>query len=283
MHNLITFLIKNVSWFLFILLEIISFLFVFNSNSYQRSVFFNTSNELAGRIYAVSGEVSSFFGLRQSNEELLLQNAALQQQVFELESYIESLHSDSLKTVAFLPDSGRESEYAYIVAHVVNNSVSRIENYIMINKGKNDGIKPEMGVVSKDGIVGFVRTVSPNYALVQSVLNPKTQLNCKIKSSNVSTTLVWDGEDPRYADLKDFPRYEHFEQGDTAITSGVSKFFPEGFIVGTIEDYKSQKDDNFLTLRVKLAADFSTLNNVLVINNYRRRELIELKEEVGIE
>ncbi len=286
MQNLIAFLIKNISWFFFILLEIISFWFIFQYNSYQRSIFFNFSNEITGHVYTISGEISSYFGLRKNNDELLLQTARLNERIFELENQLRELKVDTT-FVSVFADSSIAPHYSYTIAHVLDNSVNRVENYITVNKGSKHGITTEMGVVSQHGIVGFVRSVSPNYSLVQSVLNPKTQLNCKIKRSNVRTTLVWDTKDPRYAELKDFPRFETFQDGDTVITSGVSKFFPEGFIVGVIdghnEGHKSQKDDNFLTLRIKLATDFSSLNNVLIINNYHREELRNMRKEVGIE
>ncbi len=283
MRNLIAFLIKNSYWFLFIFLEIVCFFFIFNYNSYQRSIFFNSSNEIIGRVYSISGNVTSFFNLKKNNEDLLVQNAALQQRILNLEHYITNIDSDTLTNQAFASDSIITDKSSYTTARVVNNSVSQVENYIIINKGSNDGIKPEMGVVSESGIVGFVRSVSPNFSLVQSVLNPKTQLNCKVKNSNTPTTLVWVPGDYRYADLKDFPRYEKFEKGDTIITSGVSKFFPEGFIVGTIDEFKSQKDDNFFTLKIKLATNFASLSNVLVIDNYIQKEITNLKEEVGYE
>ncbi|MDR1810690.1 MAG: rod shape-determining protein MreC [Prevotella sp.] len=283
MRNLFAFLIKNINWFLFILLEAVGFFMVFEYNSYQRSIFFNSTNEIRGRMYSVSNKVTSYFGLRSENERLTLQNAALQKRLLELENYVNTLPPDTLRTNAFSPDNVHETQYSYMLAHVIDNSVSHVENYIVLNKGKNDSVDVDMGVASMNGIVGFVREVSPNYALVQSVLNPNTQLNCKIKGSNVHTTLVWDGRDPRYATLKDFPRYERFAVGDTVITSGVSKFFPEGFIVGIIKGSDSQKDDNFLTLKIALSTDFSSLHNVLVINNYYRRELNRLRKEVGIE
>lgn len=283
MRNLIAFLIKNSHWFLFLFLEIICFFFIFKYNPYQRSIFFNSSNEIIGRVYLISGNVSSFFNLKKNNEDLLLQNVNLQQRILDLESYIHTIQTDSATTRAFNPDSLLTDKNEYIIARVVNNSVAQVENFIIIDKGSNHGIKSEMGVVSGNGIVGFIRNVSPNFSLIQSVLNPKTQLNCKVKNSNMPTTLVWDATDYRYATLKDFPRYEKFETGDTIITSGVSKFFPEGFIVGTIEDYKPQKDDNFYTLKVKLATDFTSLSNVLIINNYTQQEIANLKEEVGYE
>lgn len=283
MRNLIAFLIKNSYWFLFIFLEIVCFFFIFQYNSYQRSIFFNSSNELIGRVYTISGNISAFFHLKKNNEDLLFDNAALQQRVAQLEEYINVLESDTVKLNAFITDSLLSDNYHYTIARVLNNSVAQVENYITINAGYNDGIRPEMGVVSHNGIVGFVRSVSPNFSLIQSVLNPKTQLNCKVKRSNIPTTLVWDAKDYRYADLKDFPRYEKFEEGDTIITSGVSKFFPEGFIVGTIEGFKSQKDDNFYTLKIKLSTDFTSLNDVLIINNYTQQEIEDLRKEVGYE
>jgi len=280
MRNLIAFLIKNSYWFFFIFLEIISFYFIFENNSYQRSVFLRSSNELIGRVYSISGNVTAFFGLKRDNEELLIQNSELQKQIRNLEEYILSQNADSVKTMAFLRDSVLTSDYSYTNARVINNSVTRVENYIYIDKGAKDGIRSEMGVVSSNGIVGIVRSVSPNFSVVQSVLNPKTKLNCKIKNSNIPATLIWDTKDYRYADLIDFPRYERFEKGDTIVTSGISEFFPEGFMVGTIESSEAQRDDNFYTLQIKLATDFSRLKDVLIINNYKSVELNGLREEV---
>lgn len=281
MRNLIAFLIKNSYWFLFIFLEVVCFFFIFQYNSYQRSIFFNSSNEIIGRVYSISGNVSSYFNLRKNNEELLFENAVLQQRVLSLENRVQGLVADTITvTDAFSPDLDHLTDYKYIVARVISNSVSQAENYIVINKGSKDGIKAEMGVVSHKGIVGFVRNVSSNYAIVQSTLNPKTQLNCKVKTTNTSTTLVWNGSDYKHATLKDFPRYEKFKEGDTIITSGISKFFPEGFVVGMIKGATNQRDDNFYSLQVELATDFASLSNVLIIDNYSQKEITNLKEEV---
>lgn len=281
MRNLIAFLIKNSYWFFFIILEVICFFLIFQYNSYQRSIYFNSSNEIIGRVYSISGNVSSFFNLRKNNEELLFENAVLQQRVLSLENQLQTFITDTTKTTeAFSPDLTHNQNYGYIVARVISNSVSQVENYIIINKGANDGIKPEMGVVSHKGIVGFIRNVSANYAVVQSALNPKTQLNCKVKRTNTPTTLIWDSNDYKYATLKDFPRYEKFNEGDTIITSGISKFFPEGYVVGRIKSSEGQRDDNFYSLQIELATDFASLSNVLIIDNYKQIEVTNLKEEV---
>ncbi|MBF0575353.1 rod shape-determining protein MreC [Dysgonomonas sp. GY617] len=280
MRNLIAFLIKNSSWFLFILLEILCFYFIFQYNSFQRSVYLNSSNEIVGRVYAISGEVTSYFGLKETNQDLLLRNAELQNKVLQLESHIHDRNTDSLKTQAIVLDSIPNKHFEFIISRVINNSISQIENYITINKGSNEGVHNEMGVVSQQGIVGIVRAVSPNYSVVQTIINPKTSLNCKVKGSNNPGTLAWDGTDYRYTNLEGFPRFEKFAVGDTIITSGNSGIFPEGIIVGVVEDSKNQSDDNFLTLKIRLSTDFSSLKDVLIIKNNDREELIHLEKEI---
>lgn len=281
MRNLINFLLKNSSWFVFIFLEIICFYFIFSTNSFQRSVYFNSSNEITGRVYAITGGVLSYFGLRTENEDLLKRNTELQSQISELKEYIYKLENDSLKTDAFLADSlGRKYiPQQYILARVESNSISQVYNFIIINKGKNDGVKTDMGVASQNGIVGVVRDVTSNYAVVQPVLNPNSRFSCKILNSNTAGTLVWDGGDSRYADLTEYPKYEKVAVGDTIVTSGFSDIFPEGIFVGIVEDFKSESNDNFYTLKVKLSTDFGALKSVFLLN-IKDDERKELEEKI---
>ncbi|NDV94302.1 rod shape-determining protein MreC [Dysgonomonas sp. 521] len=279
MHNLINFLRKNSHWFTFIFLEIICFYFIFSTNSFQKSVFFNSSNEVTGRVYAISGGFLSYFGLRTENQELLIKNAELQAQIAGLKNYIYDLENDSLKTNAFISDSLGVLKQQNIIARVENNTISQIYNFIIINKGKNDGVQIDMGVVSQQGIVGVVRDVTPNYAVIQPVLNPHSRFSCKILNSNTAGTLVWEGGDPRYANLTEYPKYEKVEKGDTIVTSGFSDIFPEGIFVGIIEDFKSETNDNFYSLKVKLSTDFGALKSVLLLGG-KDEEHKELEQKI---
>jgi len=283
MRNLIAFLIKNSSWFVLILLEIICFYFIFQYNSYQRSVYLNSSNEIVGRVYAISGNIFSYFGLRDANEDLLIKNAELQNQILDLQNYIHRLETDSLRTNAFVRDStgALRDQYEFIISRVINNSISQSENYITINRGSKAGIEKEMGAISQQGIVGIVTAVSSNFAVIQPVINPKTILSCKLKGTNTPGSLVWTGEDYRYINLENFPRFQKFANGDTIITSGYSGIFPEGIIVGVIEDARGQNDDNFQTLKIKLSTDFSSLKDILVIKNNNKDEINELEKQIS--
>lgn len=281
MRNLIQFLVKNSSWFVFVFLEIICFYFIFSDNSYQKSVFLNSSNEFVGRIYSVSGSITSYFGLKSQNQELLKQNAELQLQVLALENDLHKIKTDSTEIKAFINNRAElRKDYDMTIAQVVNNSVHQLNNLITINKGSKDSVQTDMGVISHQGIVGVVRAVSTNFAVVQPVLNPDTRISCKLSNSNVPGTLIWDGQDRRYAYLTDYPEYEKFEKGDTVVTSGYSDFFPEGITVGVVEDFKKQSVSNSYSLKVKLATDFASLKDVIAIRNKKKKEQFKLEAQL---
>ncbi|MFV0331160.1 MAG: rod shape-determining protein MreC [Dysgonomonas sp.] len=280
MRNLINFLLKNSSWFVFIFLEIVCFYFIFSSNSFQKSIYFNSSNEITGRVHAISGGVLSYFGLRAENEDLLKKNGELQSQVKKLQDYLYSIEKDSLRTTAFLNDSlNNINSQEYITARVESNSISQVYNFIIVNKGRNNGVRNDMGAISPQGIVGVVRDVTDNYAVIQSVLNPNSRFSCKILSSNTAGTLIWETGDSRYVSLTEYPKYEKVAKGDTIVTSGFSDIFPEGIFVGTVEDFKSETNDNFYTIKVKLSTDFGALKNVQLIN-IKDEERKELEEKI---
>lgn len=160
-----------------------------------------------------------------------------------------------------------------MVAHVINNSISRPFNYITVNKGSRDGIRPELGVIDRNGVVGIVSNVGPGSSRVISLLNPHFRLSCKLKSTDYFGSLVWDGLAPDEALLEELPRHTNFAPGDTVVTSGYSAVFPAGLPVGVVMENESDRNQNFFTLRVRLLADFTTLGNVQVVINNRAEEL----------
>lgn len=279
MHKLLDFLIRKRHWFLFVILEIISLTLIFHNNAYQQNIMLSTANVLTANIVSVTGSVSSYFNLREQNKELLERNVQLEMDLHRLRDRHDAMVADTASFRGFAPDSARRFPYDFISARVINNSVSYISNYITLNKGRKDGIQPDMGVVSVRGVVGVVSTVSDNFAVVLPLLNPKFKLSCKVLGSSSFGSMWWDGRDARYAYLYDLPRHVEFQAGDTIVTSGFSALFPESILVGTVSSFEKQRDDNFFTLKVELATDFSSLDNVMVIRNYYQSEQRELEKE----
>ena len=277
MRNLLNFLLKYNHWFLFILLEVISFVLLFRFNHYQHSVYFSSANAVAGKVYEVSGGITSYFHLKSVNEDLLDRIMELEQQNHNLEDALGRHLSDSteLNSIRNLPNT----DYQVFKARVINNSLNLVDNYITLNRGSKDGIRPEMGVVDGNGVVGIVYDTSSHYSRVISVLNSKSSVSCKIVGSEYFGYLKWEYGDSRYAYLKDLPRHAEFNLGDTVVTSGYSTVFPEGIMIGTVDDMADSNDGLSYLLKVKLATDFGKVSEVRVIASTGQHEQKELEQK----
>ena len=276
MRNLLDFFLKYSKWFIFIIYVIISCMLLFNGNPYQHYIYLTSANKVSSLVFKTSSMVTSYFHLHDINEDLQRRNASLESEVIclnkELARYREEAIADSLSRDSSLV------QFDFIIAHVISNSVSRANNYITIEKGRLDSIKPEMGVVDQNGVVGIINVVGDHSARIISLLNPKMRISCKVKGREYFGSLVWDGKSPHEAILEEMPRHEKFKKGDTIVTSGYSAVFPEGIPVGTIISHEKEHDDNFYALRIKLFTDFTTLSTVRVIRNNMKDELMQLQE-----
>lgn len=276
MRNLLNFLVKYNYWFLFIFLEVVSLGLLFRFNNYQQGAFFTSANVVVGKIYEGTSMVSSYFHLKTTNEDLLERNSLLEQRISILESKLKDFQSDSLRIPAILDLS--ETDYDIFKARVIKNSINKADNYLTLNKGSLDGIRADMGVVDGRGVVGIVYMTSPSYSVVISLLNSKSIIGCKITSSDYFGFLSWEGNDSRFAYLKDLPRHAEFNLGDTVVTSGHSTVFPEGVMVGTIDDMENSNDGLSYNLKIKLSADFGKLSDVRVLARKGQQEQLELEE-----
>lgn len=236
-----------------------------------------SAGRLASSVYRLSNNITSYFGLRDINEDLQIQNARLEAEVVALRQqinrYAELQYADTMTVSEPL------QSFNFVIAHVINNSIHRPYNYITINKGSADSIKPEMGVVDQNGVVGVVNIVGIHNSRVISLLNPNFRLSCKVKGNDAFGSLVWDRKNHEEAILEELPRHTVYSAGDTVITSGYSAVFPEGIPVGIVVGSEKTIDDNFFTLRIKLLTDFSRLSTVRVIAGDKSEEIRQLEAD----
>lgn len=265
MRNLIDFLIKYSTWFVFAFYVIVSCIFLFDKNPYQHHIYMTSAGRLTAGIYDLSHNITSYFNLRETNEELQILNARLEEELLGMKATLQLYQEKYYADTMIAPEALRP--YTFVIASVINNSIHRPYNYITINKGAKDGIRPEMGVVDQNGIVGVVNIVGDSYSRLISLLNPNFRLSCKVKGNEAFGSLVWDGKDPQIALLEELPRHTVYNTGDTVVTSGYSAMFPEGIPVGIVTGSEKTIDDNFYTLRVRLLTDFSRLSTVRVISS----------------
>ncbi len=271
MRNLIQFFVKNSYFFTFLLLETLAlFLFIQNSH-YQKATFINSSSVVTGKIYETYTEVTDYFRLKQSNEELARENALLRSKLKD------SYTNFSSETIT-VTDSAYKQQYTYLEAKTVNNSTNLENNFITLNRGSAQGVEKDMGVIGPQGIVGIVKETSANYCSVYSLLNSKTVVNAKLKKYGDSGFLKWLGDDYRFGTLTDIPSHLKLAKGDSVVTSAYSAIFPEGILIGTIEDFEIKPGNTFYTVRVRYAVDFKKLNFVYIVNNLFKGEQQSLEK-----
>ena len=274
MKNLIAFIAKYNHWFVFVILEAISAVVLFQFNSYQGSVWFSTANVAAGKIYAWNSEIESFFSLTKVNEELTQRNIYLEHQVTQLSNSISKLTDDG----SFLHSNQLQllANYKLIPAKVVTNETNKRDNLITIDKGAADGIKKDMGVVSGTGVVGIVYMTSPHYSIVIPVLSSQSNISCTIEKRGYFGYLHWNGGPSSLAYVDDIPRHAKFRRGDNIVTSGYSSIFPEGIMVGKVGYVFNSADGLSYRVQVHLSTDFGRLRDVCVIADESMKERLQI-------
>lgn len=277
MYSLYLFLLKNGTFLLFILLEIVSLSLMARYNSFQRATVLNTTNAMSGAILEGIDNAKDFVQLKQINDSLSTENARLLEELAAAkhalsQQTLDSLCSEELPALSQLIDTLNIYQYDYTGAKIINKTMLPFNNYLTINKGRADGIEKEMGVISSQGVVGVVQSVAAHYSIVIPLVHKGLRVSSKLKSNNLVGSLRWEGPDMRYAILDDIPKHFLITIGDTILTSGYSSFFPPDVMIGTAESWSLPEGRNFYQIKVKLADDFRTLQYVYVINFLKKNE-----------
>lgn len=244
---------------------------VVRNNYYQNAVFVSSTNQITGSFMKTYDNVIQYFSLRLANEKLAEENARLQSGLSR-----SFLIGDT--KVYQINDTVYKQEYQYLNAKVIKNTVHKRNNYLMLDKGLNDGVKRDMGVISSNGIVGIVIEVSENFSTVLSILHKKTNISVMLKKNNQKGTLTWDGNKYTIGTVTDIPTHVMVEKGDTVITSGNSALFPEGIMVGTVENYEIDKGVNLYDIKIRFSVDFNNISYAYIVNNLFKDEQEQLEK-----
>ena len=269
MKEIIKLILKYHFTIIFILLEIVSFSLIIRHNEYQRAIFSENASTLFGNVSSTITSIKDYFRLKEMNESLANENILLKNR---LEKY--EFLRDTIIHGTVVQDS--IPVYEYIGAKQVNATYNRTKNYITLNQGRKNGLQKEMAVCTPEGIVGLIQDLSDHFAVVIPLINVDSRISAKIKKNNYYGSLQWDGNDYAYSYLNDIPYHVEVNAGDTIVTSGLSKIFPEGIVVGYVESV-DKETANFLKIKVKLAVDFKRINHVYVILNNKKNEQTSLE------
>jgi rod shape-determining protein MreC len=272
MDSLFKFLKRIHFLLIFLILEVISIVNLVKGDVRKNSVFHTSANYVVGSLYNFAWKYVGYFNLREENK-------ILTEKLSEIKAGSENSYIMDTAKFHDHRDISGILKYKYITASVIKNSVSRQNNFLTLDVGSDHGVKADMGVISASGVVGVVVATSKHFSLVISMLNKKISISAKLKKTNFYGSIIWPGEDYRYAIFTEIPNHVDIAAGDTVETSGYSAIFPPGLPVATIETFEKNSDDNFYTIKVKLLTDLKHISNVFVIENLMQEEQLELETQ----
>jgi len=276
MLNLIRFIARYHFFFLFLLLEAISLTLYFSYNYFPQAYYFRMATSVNGTIRSRVAAVTEYLSLKKANRELAIENAILRSRGNDAFLKVDT-HSSWRRDTLFL------QRYKYTPARVIANSTGLRNNFIMIDKGSFSGIKPDMGVIGPQGVVGIVVAVSEHFASVMPLLHSASTISVKLKKNNELASVIWEGGNPGKASLISLSSQVKINKGDTVITSGYSLIFPEGIMVGTIDEFEMNPDDIYYSATIRLSTRFSSLSYVYVVQNLLKDEqqaLVEKQKQI---
>jgi rod shape-determining protein MreC len=268
MRNIILFFAKHGSTLLFLFLEVLCFYLIINYNSNQQSIFLHSSNVATGKLLAEQRKFKDFFSLNERVDSLQEENARLMRRVLYHEGYGKSPTIDS-------------STFAYdlIPAKIINQTIHSRNNYLTIDKGTQDGVFPDMGVMDQDGLIGIVQKSNKKHARILSLLNSKTRISVRVKGKGYYGNLIWPNMDHKRMFLEAIPNHSSIAVGDSIVTSGFSTMFPPEILIGTVETFETKKGDSNYNITVQLNNNFSDADYVYIIANYNQESQLDIESE----
>jgi rod shape-determining protein MreC len=211
-----------------------------------------------GFLQETLGFIPNYFDLRYENRVLRELNLTLSDEVSRLrESRLENIR---LRQLLGLKDHAR---YRYVSANVVGKNLQLLRNTITIDVGGNDGIRPNMPVVTESGLVGKVSVTSSRYSVAQILLNKDIRVSAKLQRNRVDGIVRWEGGGS--LSLQNVAKTLDVAVGDVVITSEYSSIFPPGIKIGIVSATRQVQGSLFRAVEVTPSVDFVRLEEVFVV------------------
>ena len=255
----------------FVILEIAAILMLSRTSSLQDIWISRASHRVHASIWGGGEKIRNYFTLGQLNQTLAQEN-------FELSSMVREYSERDLSYRENHLYDSNVGNFPLVPASIVKASRNSQHNYIVLNKGSEDGIKPQTGIITTNGIVGVVNAVGKRYSYGLTLMNAKVSVSARIGKTGLVGALEWDGRHSNGALMKGLPLHYTVAPGDTVWTSGFSTVFPPDIPIG-ITGRIRQVDGSTNEVSVELFQDFSALRYVIITENLDRGEIAEIEKE----
>jgi rod shape-determining protein MreC len=216
--------------------------------------------------------------LQNENRSLRELNLQLSTEVIKMRSAM--IENDRLRS---LIDFKQNFPDSLISAEIVGKSSIELRNYVVINKGDEEGIVQGMSVRTDAGLVGTIIGSSDNYSLIEMVNNRNVKVSAKIERTNIDGILTWSGGD--YFNLNNIPTSFDVKKGDVILTSEFTNKYPANIPFGEVNEVIDEKNSLFFTVRVRPFVNLATVEQVFVVKKIpdaeRLRLILELEERLN--
>ena len=257
---------------IFILLEVAALSMVIHAGELQNIWVSRLSHGVMNTLWGSSESIRDYFSLKGQNESLAQENYRLNLQVSRLRQAL-SQEEDSFEIVG----EGDAGEFRFIPASIVKMSRNKQHNYLILNKGYEDGVRAQSGLITSRGAIGIVDAVEKHYSYCISFMNSSFNVSTRIGSEGAVGPMSWDGHSTNKAILHEIPLQSIFAQGDTVFTSGYSSIFPPDIPLGIITGSRVQ-DGTMYDIYVTLLEDQAALRYVTIVDHTGRDEIISLEQ-----
>lgn len=257
---------------IFIFLEIAALAMLSRSSLIQTIWLDRASHRVATFFWGGGDKLRNYLHLESRNEYLSSVNAELNAEVLRLRAIVDAIpHTDSIASI-ITPD-----EYSYVHASIVRMTLGSQHNTIVLDKGLDDGIRENSGIITPYGAIGIVNAVDKHHSYARSFMNSNISVSARIGRTGLTGPLVWDGLHTDGALITDVPVHIEIAPGDTVWTSGISDFFPAGIPLG-ITGERSNVFGYSSNVNVKLFQDFRSLRFVTVVRSKDTDDIIMDKQ-----
>ena len=264
--------IKVISTAIFILMEIAALSMLKHSGSLQDIWISKASHRVMAKVWGGFDSIGHYFSLKTENEKLAAENAMLTESLRRSRDFVQKATENGLLTDTTMVFSG----YEHVPASIVKISRNKQHNYFILNKGYEDGVRPQSGVITPAGIVGIVDAVDKHYSYGLSFMNTGISISARLGNEGAVGPLTWDGLTMDGAVLKEIPLQYKYSPGDTVWTSGNSMLFPPDIPLG-IAGSSKVVNGAVNEIDVKLFQSFVALRYVTVVSNSGREEIMYLE------
>ncbi len=273
MRNLTAFLRRFQIFLVFAFFQAIALTFYFSFFTQPKTQLITSVNGVNAMLWEKRNGIAKHFSLEHTNHSLQKAN------VFLMENQPNALQRLDRSTV-IIDDTTFVQKFEYLAADVINSTFNRSNNYFTINIGEMQGVKVGWGVISDNGIVGVVHSVSKHYSLIKTVLSERINVDVEIPAVGLPGLLKWDGKSPKVGSVAGVSNDLDIPKWSKVVTKGGSGIFPKGITIGKVYQLHEVEGQAFWDVRIYFTEDYRKLQKVYVVHNLLLDEQQNLEAEV---